>query len=308
MKSYYRIMAGSKSKYVAECHAGQFIGADYGIDTNLTGKLTDNWREFNKKFNSLYLEKNPDKSKIAAGLACGMLWTVAKGLQKDDIVLCPDGKGAYLVGEVDGDYVYCKGEILPHRRSVKWFSKTVERSNMSVDLKNKAGLIRAVSNVTKHADEIENLLKGNRPPTIISTDETVEDPSVFALEQHLEEFLVHNWNQTELGKKYDIYEEDGELAGRQYPSDTGPIDILAISKDKKELMVVELKKGRASDTVVGQIQRYMGYVMEELAEDGQIVKGVIIALEDDLRIKRALKVAHNIDFYRYKVSFKLFKD
>jgi hypothetical protein len=47
------------------------------------------------------------------------------------------------------------------------------------------------------------------------------------------------------------------------------IDILAISKDKTELLVVELKKGRASDMVVGQIQRYMGYVLEELAETNQ---------------------------------------
>jgi restriction system protein len=144
--------------------------------------------------------------------------------------------------------------------------------------------------------------------TLISTDETVEDPSVFALEKHLEDFLVQNWKQAELGKNYNVYEEDGELVGQQYPSDTGPIDILAISKDKKELLVVELKKGRASDVVIGQLQRYMGYVLEELAEDGQKVKGVIIALEDDLKIRRALAVTQNIEFYRYQVSFKLFKN
>ncbi len=74
------------------------------------------------------------------------------------------------------------------------------------------------------------------------------------------------------------------------------------------LLVVELKKGRVSDNVVGQIQRYMGYVKEELAEDNQIVKGIIIGLEDDLKIKRALSVTKNIEFYRYKVDFKLFKD
>jgi restriction system protein len=82
---------------------------------------------------------------------------------------------------------------------------------------------------------------------------------------------------------------------------------LGLSKDKKELLVVELKKGRASDAVVGQIQRYMGYVQEELAEKNQKVRGVIIALEDDLRIQRALKVTQNIEFYRYEVSFRLFK-
>ena len=151
------------------------------------------------------------------------------------------------------------------------------------------------------------LISGDLPPALIATDDSVEDPSVFALEKHLEDFLVQNWEHTELGKKYNIFEEDGELVGQQYPSDTGPIDILAISKDKKELLVVELKKGRISDVVIGQIQRYMGYVKEELAENGQIVKGVIIALEDDTRLRRALAVTQNIDFYTYKVSFKLIK-
>ena len=88
-------------------------------------------------------------------------------------------------------------------------------------------------------------------------------------------------------------------------TDTGAADILAVSKDGSELLVVELKKGRASDVVVGQIQRYMGYVLDELAEPNQTVKGVIIALEDDLKIRRALRVATNISFYRYQINFSL---
>jgi restriction system protein len=77
---------------------------------------------------------------------------------------------------------------------------------------------------------------------------------------------------------------------------------------EKELLVVELNRGRASDVVVGQIQQYMGYVLGELAEADQTVKSVIIALEDDWRIRRALKVTQNIDFYGYQVSFKLTKE
>ena len=68
---------------------------------------------------------------------------------------------------------------------------------------------------------------------------------------------------------------------------------------------MELKKGRASDTVVGQILRYMGYVQEEILEQGQTVRGVIVALEDDVRIRRALAIVDNINFYRYEVSFRL---
>ena len=198
--------------------------------------------------------------------------------------------------------------ILPHRRKVNWLPVVIDRQAMSESLKNSIGYIGTVSEITKYGEEIEVLIGGVKYPTIISTDSSIEDAAEFALEKHLEEFLVQNWKQTELGKEYEIYSEDGESLGKQYPTDTGPIDILAISKDKKTLLVVELKKGRASDNVVGQVQRYMGYVKEELAESNQIVRGVIIALEDDIKIKRALSVTNNIDFYRYHISFKLFKN
>ena len=95
------------------------------------------------------------------------------------------------------------------------------------------------------------------------------------------------------------------MTGQQFPTDTGRIDILAISKDKKELLVIELKKGRASDSVVGQIQRYMGYIKSEFLETDQKVRGIIIALEEDLKLKRALSVTTDIEFYRYKINFEL---
>uniref|UniRef100_UPI0040482CF8 endonuclease NucS domain-containing protein n=1 Tax=Algoriphagus sp. TaxID=1872435 RepID=UPI0040482CF8 len=307
MKSYYRVILGAKSAFAKECYDGNFIGAHYDINQDLTKELPEYWRDFNAKFRDIWLKVHPDKAKVAAGLACGMLWTVCKGIKKGDVVLCPDGQGSYYVGEVVSDYSYHPDTNLPHRRSVKWFPVFIERTVMSQEFKNSTGSIGTISTITQYADEIERLLGNMRPPTIISNDVTVEDPSEFALEKHLEDFLVKNWKQTELGKKFDIFEEDGILLGQQYPSDTGPIDILAVSKDKKTLLVVELKKGRASDNVVGQIQRYMGYVKEELAESNQEVKGIIIALEDDIRIKRALSVTQNIEFFRYQVSFKLFK-
>jgi restriction system protein len=186
-------------------------------------------------------------------------------------------------------------------------AKHVEREAMSDMLKKSTGSIGTVSNITGYAQELESLIAGEYKSPIISTDATVEDPSEFALEKHLEDFLVQNWKQTELGKDFDIFEEDGELVGQQYQSDTGPMDILAIKKDKSQLLVVELKKGRASDAVVGQVLRYMGYVKQELAESNQSVKGVIIALDDDTRIRRALAMTPDISFYRYEVSFKLNK-
>lgn len=307
MRGFFRVMLGRKSMHARECFDGAFIGADFGIVQDLTNDLPENWKQFNQKFIPIYLKARPDKSKGSAGLSCGALWTITKGIKIGDIVLCPNGEGAYLIGEVTSGYIYRQGENLPHRRMVKWFTRTIQRTEMSQSLQNSTGSIGTVSDVTKYSEELEKLIFGKRGPSIVATDATIEDPSIFALEEHLEEFLVQNWKQTDFGKNYDIFEEDGEIAGQQYPTDTGPIDILAISKNKKELLVVELKKGRASDSVVGQVQRYMGFVKEELAESNQTVRGVIIASEDHLSIRRALQVTQNIDFYKYQVSFKLTK-
>ena len=142
----------------------------------------------------------------------------------------------------------------------------------------------------------------------ITADQETDDetkPAAFALEDHLEEFLVANWAQTKLGQEYDIYKENG-VSGRQYQTKTGPLDILAISKDKRRFLVVELKKGRASDKVVGQTLRYMGFVKESLAKNGQTVEGIIVALNDPSEgLRLALSMTPCITFRRYQITFNL---
>ena len=308
MKNYYRIYLGKGNCYAEQGHKEGFIGVDFGFDFDLSKELQKakgNWKKFNSLMIPKYLEMYPDKTKIGAGLACGMTHTVCDGLNKSDIVLVPDGDGEYYVGEVSGDYTFVPNEVIPHRRPVQWYSKRLNRDVLSEKLKNSMGSVGTISNISKHGEEIENLLNGLQKVEIISQNEEIEDATEFVLEKHLEDFLIANWENTDLGKHFDIYEVEGEMIGQQFPTDTGPIDILAISKDKKELLVVELKKGRTSDAVVGQIQRYMGYVQSELAEEDQTVKGVIIALKKDLRLERALSITQNIEFYKYEVKFRL---
>lgn len=307
MKNYYRIMLGKGSVHAPVCFAEGFVGVDGDLQRDLGPHLTEELRPFIQQMGPIYRELYPGLSKIVAGQSASIDWTVCKGMRIGDMVLSPDGKGVYRVGEVTSDYLYVPDGILPNRRQVRWLDVTIPRVDMSDALKGSTGSTRTIVNLAAYHDEIERFLAGTHSHQPVSMDESVEDETEFALEKHLEEFLVQNWAQTHLGREYDIYSENGELLGQQYPTDTGPMDILAIKKDKSELLVVELKKGRASDSVVGQVLRYMGYVQEELAEENQRVRGVIIALEDDQRIRRALAVMPTIDFYRYQISFKLVK-
>ncbi len=88
-----------------------------------------------------------------------------------------------------------------------------------------------------------------------------------------------------------------------YPS--GDIDILAWEPSTKSFIVIELKKGRGSDKVVGQILRYMGWVSEHLCNSGELVKGLIICRDQDIKLSYALNPVKNISVKYYRVDFTL---
>lgn len=138
----------------------------------------------------------------------------------------------------------------------------------------------------------------------IAQEQGVVDIVNFGMESHLEDFLIANWNKTVFGKDYNLIYKEGDLLSQQYQTDVGPIDILALSKDEKEYLVIELKKGRTSDAVVGQILRYIAWVRNNLAKD-KTIKGVVIIFEAEDKLKYSLSELKNITLYTYKVDFTL---
>ncbi|NQT39671.1 MAG: DUF1016 family protein, partial [Planctomycetes bacterium] len=154
-------------------------------------------------------------------------------------------------------------------------------------------------------EQYQELLNGlSMGPGGTGSAETIEDPSAFALEKYLEEFIVSNFDTIFKGNLR-VYEDDEGSDGQQYTTDIGPIDILAIEPKSSSFVVIELKKGRPSDQVMGQILRYMGWVKKNLCNDGQAVKGLVICREPDPKLSYALEMTDNIDIRYYSVSFKL---
>lgn len=190
MKEFYRVMLGKGSMFAQECREQGFIGADFDIHQDLTDQLPDDWREFNKKFIPIFLQANPDKSKIAAGLCCGFLWSICKKIQIGDTILSPDGRGKYYVGEVQSEYRYVPGANQPHQRQVHWLDETIDRAEMSEALRRSTGSIGTVSQISKYREELQGLIKGEPLPTLISTDDTVEDPPYLPLKSTWRTFLL----------------------------------------------------------------------------------------------------------------------
>lgn len=130
----------------------------------------------------------------------------------------------------------------------------------------------------------------------------------FRLENQLEEFLEENWNTTMLSKDLglEIWTDDatGEAIGRQFRTQVGTIDFLCKNKKTGGLTVIELKRDKATDIALGQLQRYMGWVMEHEGK-GFPVDGIVICQEADERLKYSLKATQKITYYSYRMSFEL---
>lgn len=130
----------------------------------------------------------------------------------------------------------------------------------------------------------------------------------FGLERHLHEFLRDNWQHVELGKEWELYKEPGdEEAGYEYPCDVGRIDLLFKHKTEPRWLVVELKRNHTSDQTVGQLLRYIGWIKQHLAAEGEEVRGLVICREADKALYYALNAISNVELLLYEVEFHLKK-
>jgi hypothetical protein len=136
-------------------------------------------------------------------------------------------------------------------------------------------------------------------------EDTPTPPLEFALEAFLEQFLLTNWGSIDWGRPLELWEsETGEL-GHQLATPVGRLDFLCRDLATDALVVVELKRGRPSDRVVGQAARYMGWVRAHLANENQSVEGLIVAHEQDLQLAYAVTAVPNLSLLTYSVDFTL---
>jgi len=137
-----------------------------------------------------------------------------------------------------------------------------------------------------------------------ATVEQIEAQTEFALESHLEDFLDKNWAKIDFGSPLVRYATEDQ-DGRQFPAGAWSIDFLCLDTKTGEIVVLELKRGKSSDSTVGQVLRYMGWVKENLAKSGQGVRGIIIAKEVDDALRYAVKSIVDVSVLTYRIDFKL---
>ncbi|MDP9696639.1 UNVERIFIED_ORG: restriction system protein [Arthrobacter globiformis] len=206
----------------AEEIAAAYKGVDFIGDHDLTPNLGEGVEALRPSVAAVFQEANPDIEKIAAGLAVNALWLAASGIAEGEMVVAQKPDRTYQYGIVAGGYECHAGTDLPHRRRVDW-KGSFSRDDMSPALASAAKSLTTVIQLTPHAVELATLTHLTEPaePAAQTISSEVQDQLAFQVEKQLEDFLVRNWASTSLGHEYDIYEEDGELKGQQYPSDPG---------------------------------------------------------------------------------------
>jgi RecB family endonuclease NucS len=130
------------------------------------------------------------------------------------------------------------------------------------------------------SDNGVQLVEGDTPqPEALNSDEGAAEvaniEATISLERDMEACLVTGLQQLEPGLV--LYSKDGMHGQQLDTSVVGRLDLLASDKDGN-LVVIELKVGRADDRAIAQTMRYMGWVQRELSE-GKTVRGILVARE-----------------------------
>ena len=178
----------------------------------------------------------------------------------------------------------------------------VNIKNSKVEYTNKEGLKLSETDLESELQTILNYYK-KLVSIEINKEDSLLNQGLFYMEKQLEDFIIYNWDNTELGKKFELIFEEGELVSQQYKTDIGIIDILAKDKKTGSYVVIELKRNQSSDDTVGQLTRYMGWIKAK--KDNPDVKGIIIAGTFDKKLKYSMQMVPNIEVFLYKVDFTL---
>lgn len=130
-------------------------------------------------------------------------------------------------------------------------------------------------------------------------DEEENASFTFEFEADHEGRLASNLNDIEEGLKMYISPEGKR--GRQFPTDVGRIDLLALDKDA-DFLVIELKAGQATDKACSQLLRYIGWVKKHVARNKK-VRGMIVCRNATDGLKYATSTLGNVTIREYEVHF-----
>ncbi len=216
----------------------------------------------------------PNRSKVAAG---------------DRAILREYGTGLWGICEVAGNWENDAEAQTKHDVEAGWFPITKVRKwdttlpyeLIKEDLSNQNHRLRIAKATEQDVFVVELALRVYQRLGYGATD-----GSFFVLEAGLEEAVKANLKQLGLRLADAAIQQQCNLG-----IGVGRTDLICMD-EHDDFVVLELKAVRSSDSVVGQILRYMGYVRENWAEKaGKKVRGIVLTPSYDEQLRLAAKEA-----------------
>jgi hypothetical protein len=221
-----------------------------------------------------FKSSEPNRAKVALG---------------DLAILREYGTGIWGVCEVTGSWVDDPEATKKHKIEAGWFpiakaqkwDTTLPYELIKEDLSNQNHRLRIARATSEDHSTIQLALRIYQRLGYGATD-----GDFFVLEMGLEEAVKANLKQLRLRLADASIQQQCNLG-----LGIGRTDLICLD-EQDNFAVLELKAVHSSDSVVGQILRYMGFVRENWAEkDGKTVTGIILTPSYDEQLRLAAKEA-----------------
>jgi hypothetical protein len=217
----------------------------------------------------------PNRTKVTAG---------------DRAILREYGTGLWGLCEVAGEWADDPEAQSKHEKEAGWFpitkiqkwDATLPYELIKEDLSNQNHRLRIAKATEEDLSVIQLALRVYQ-----RLGYGAADGDFFVLEAGLEEAVKANLKQLRLRLAGESIQQQCSLG-----IGIGRTDLICLD-EQENFVVLELKAVHSSDSVVGQLLRYMGYIRENWAEkSGKKVRGVILTPSYDEQLRLAAKEAN----------------
>lgn len=253
--------------------------------------MTNVWI-FSNKYEGAYRDSDWDTSTI---LRSGHYYfkqsesNRAKIKKGDSILLREYGSGFWGSTYIADDWVADPEAYKKYQEEAGWFQiDKVKKWKLKLpyelirtELSNQNHRLRIAKATDEDKEKIELALRIYRKLGYGEADGTF-----FVLENGIEEAVKANLSQLQLRLAEEEIQQQCDLG-----IGIGRTDLICRDKDDN-FVVLELKVVHSSDVVIGQILRYMGYIMETWAsKEGKEVKGIVLSPSYDEQLRLAANAA-----------------
>ena len=303
-KNYWSILptflADTKNRSFEDIWSFDVKNSKIAISYPKVGDMSGMEKNDAKKY---YIESYPDHKPSTLDRDFNLLWNFYNDIKIDDIIIAKRNprliigygiviKNAYY--DPDKSVERMGNKKYSHFLDVKWVKigeLILEKNPMSPIF------------IQRHDESYFQSLDIDKLGEITEDSVSIQ----FSLEKKMEYFMIRNFDKIFKGELEIYYDAETGKNGNQFHTSAGFIDILATDKKTGDFVVIELKRGRESRDVAGQITSYMGWVKQHLCNSGQKVKGIIVVGESSIKLNYAIDVIPNVRLMEYSVQFKFVK-